>query len=128
MAISFVGSGIQENFDANEYYTFKLHRYTSLTDDDIDKPHLKKHKDIIIDMIPCQNQNDNKNEHEHDEGGAWDVSATKFCPNYNDEIFGGSYYLKKYSWLRLAVHRCDPNDQITVGGQKIKKKCKSIPE
>ena len=99
-----------------------------MADDDPSKPHLKKHKDIEIDMIPCPDQ-ERPHENAHADGDSpWDHTATKFCPNFKNEIFGGSYYEEKYSWLRLAVHRCNKNDTITIAGQKKKKTCKSHEE
>ena len=72
-------------------------------------------------MVPC------KSNSEFD--GGFDESATMFCPKYSDDdIMFGSYYNKKYAWLRLAVHRCDPNEFVTIDGRTQKKKCASRVE
>ena len=119
LEVSFIGSGVnQTGFDMNEIFSFKLHRYSSLTDDDPDLPAIEGHNDIDIPMVPCSNEANHTNSH-----GVWDQSATKFCPKYNGEIFGGSYYLQKYSWLRLAVHRCNSSEIINVNGKKQNKTC-----
>ena len=45
--------------------------------------------------------------------GGWDVSMPNYCPDYRStDILKGNYFTNKYSWLRLAVHRCDPNEII----------------
>ena len=36
--VSYIGSGNATNFDQNEYFTFDLHRYTSLTDENYTLP------------------------------------------------------------------------------------------
>ena len=57
------------------------------------------------------------------------MSAVIFCPEYRDnDIFKGSYYSDKYSWLRLAVHRCDPTDLIEKNGELVNKTCASHEE
>ena len=57
------------------------------------------------------------------------MSATMFCPEYRDtDIFRGSYYSKEYSWLRLGVHRCNPNEYIMKNGLRVKKQCASKQE
>ena len=37
----------------NKYYSFKLHKYTNMQDNDLSKPALKKSKDVEIPMVPC---------------------------------------------------------------------------
>ena len=69
-------------------------------------------------MVPC--------EEEFENNGNWDLSATSFCPEFREtDIMRGSYYTKRFSWLRLAVHRCDPNDLIKKGDKMVKKTCAS---
>ena len=93
-------------------------------------PPMNKHEDLTIEMVPCKNQTEvHVNSHEDSSAGVvanevknvshpWDNSATKFCPKYNGtELFGGSYYSEKYSWLRLGVHRCDPTEIVTINGK-----------
>ena len=101
--------GKQENFDRNQYYTFKLHRYTNIQDYNVSLPAVKN-QDIEIPMKPCRVNNDFD--------GNWDMSATHFCPEFRPtDIMRGSYYTKKYSWLRLAVHRCNPNEIVNIDGK-----------
>ena len=57
------------------------------------------------------------------------MSATMFCPDYRaTDILLGSFYTKKFSWLRLGVHRCDPDEYIIKNGRKVKKTCASRRE
>ena len=70
-------------------------------------------------MVKC-----NSNiEHE----GGWDIKSNPhFCPDYRpNDIMKGNYYTEKYSWLRLAVHRCDPNEKILEDGVIKNKVCAS---
>ena len=55
--ISFVGGGKQTNFDQNKYYSFKLHKYTNIDNNDLSKPALAKSRDIAIAMVPCKSNN-----------------------------------------------------------------------
>ena len=105
----------------NKYYSFKLHKYTNMQDNDLNKPALKKSRDVEIPMVPCQSNS------EFD--GGFDESATMFCPQYSDDdIMFGSYYNTKYAWLRLAVHRCNPNDTVTIDGVEQQKQCANRTE
>ena len=55
LEVSFIGSGgNQTNFDTNEIYSFRLHRYSSLTNDDVSLPPMKKHIDKDIELVPCK--------------------------------------------------------------------------
>lgn len=117
--ISFTGRK-ETNFD-NKYYTFKLHRYTNIRDFNTSLEVTPKAQDVDIPLKLC------KDVFEFD--GNWDLSAPTFCPDFKDtDILRGSYYTKKYSWLRLAVHRCDPNDLIMKNGRKVRKTCASKSE
>ena len=59
----------------------------------------------------------------------YDQSATKFCPKYGkNDILYGSFYTDKYAWLRLAVHRCDPNELVMKDGKEMNKTCASREE
>ena len=72
-------------------------------------------------MVPC------KKNHEFD--GGWDQNSTFFCPDYGkDDLLYGGYYSEKYSWLRLVIHRCDPNEIIVVNKKKVKKSCATRDE
>ena len=53
-----------------------------------------------------------------------------YCPDYRStDLFKGNYYTHKYSWLRLAVYRCDPHEMIQDEEGKMKnKKCASREE
>ena len=94
--------------DTNPYYKIKLHRYTNIQNNDISLPALKESLDIDIPMTRC----DKMIEFE----GGWDLSAPHYCPEYKaTDIFKGNYFTDKYSWLRLAVHRCDPTEIIGIG-------------
>ena len=117
-----LNSGNATNFDRNPYFTFKLHRYHNIRNNDISLPKLEEFVDEIIPMVEC-----NHKEYEYMNG--WDINATIFCPQYRkNDILMGDYYSEKSSWLRLTVHRCDPNDTIKVNGAIQKKKCKSRKE
>ena len=70
---NFVGTGNATNFDQNEYFSFKLHRYHNIWDNNISLPKLDKFVDQIIPMVPC-------NDEKHDNDNGWDHSATLFCP------------------------------------------------
>ena len=108
--IYFMNGGEQDNFDFNEFYSFKLHRYTNIPGKDFNIDPLEQSLDIEIPMVPCNKST------EYD--GGWVANATMFCPNYTEsDILFGSYYTQRYSWLRLAVHRCDPREKITVNGR-----------
>lgn len=64
---------------------------------------------------------------EYDNG--WDVKAPHFCPEYKSSDFiKGNYYTEKYSWLRLAVHRCDPTELIEINNVVQNKTCASREE
>ena len=61
--------------------------------------------------------------------GGWDISMPHYCPDYRStDIIKGNYYSNKYSWLRLAVHRCDPNDLIIENKVEKNKTCASKEE
>ena len=65
--------------------------------------------------------------------GGWDLSMPRYCPDYRPtDILKGNYFTEKYSWLRLAVHRCDPKEMIQeyIGGEVNlqNKKCASREE
>ena len=82
---------------------------------------MKESIDVEIPMVPCDSLT------EHD--GGWKADATRFCPDYSDsDILFGSFYTERYSWLRLAVHRCDPREKILVNGRTVNKQCASIKE
>ena len=84
-------------------------------------PKTSDHTDIEVPMVPCPRNNLNDN--------GWSMSATMWCPKFKEtDILRGSFYSTKYSWLRLAVHRCDPNETIIKNGKKQKKKCASKDE
>ena len=77
------------NFDQNEYFTFKLHRYVK--DKGNGTNDIFTHEDKIINMIPCeskvkenqdQNHNKNKEESQDEEHSHWNLNATLFCPDY----------------------------------------------
>lgn len=99
----------------NPYFEIKLHRYTSLESaedinqtskwkDDYDHPF----EDKIIDLKDCDNDEPN---HE-----VWSIGQHFFCPDYSDSDFlYGDYYQAKASWLRLAVHKCDPKKRAIHG-------------
>ena len=52
-SISFVGVKQAKNFDQNKFYTFKLHKYTNVRDNNTTLPKYKKRLDEIIPMLPC---------------------------------------------------------------------------
>ena len=119
--ISYIGSGRNANFDLNKYFTFKLHRYTNIQNFNESLPTTKQNQDILIPLTPC-----NKN-HESDNG--WDFKAPMYCPEFKStDILKGSYYTKQYSWLRLAVHRCDPTEKVMIDGRMRNKQCASRQE
>ena len=61
--------------------------------------------------------------------GGWDISMPNYCPDYRPtDIFKGNYFSKKYSWLRLAVHRCNPNETSIEDGVVKNKECASREE
>ena len=52
-----------------------------------------------------------------------------YCPDYRSTDFiKGNYYTDKYSWLRLAIHRCDPHEIIIENGVKKNITCASREE
>ena len=121
MQIGFLAKEKQQNFDQNRFYSFKLHRYTNIRNFNVSEPTVEKTQDIEIPLIPCEKNQTFVNE--------WDFTATEFCPEFKpSDILMANYYSKKYSWLRLAVHRCDPNEIIMKNGRKIRKTCASKAE
>ena len=49
-----------------------------------------------------------------------------YCADYRSTDFiKGNYYTDKYSWLRLAVHRCDPHEIIIENEVEKNKTCAS---
>ena len=106
-----MGTGNATNFDQNEYFSFKLHRYHNIRDNNISLPKLDKFVDQVIPMVPCNNE-------KHDNDNGWDHSATLFCPEFKQtDIMKGDYYSEKSSWLRFIVHRCDPTDKVLIDGK-----------
>ena len=56
----------------------------------------------------------------------WDFSMPNYCADYRStDIIKGNYYTDKYSWLRLAVHRCDPHEIIIENEVEKNKTCAS---
>ena len=72
-------------------------------------------------MVPCKKDVSELN--------GWDFSATKFCPEFKPtDMLKGNYYSKKFSWLRLAIHRCDTRDMVLKNGRMQNKTCASKAE
>ena len=98
----------------NPYCEIKLHRYTSLESvEDINDDKVHKFTDKIIDLVDCE-----IDKHKID---IWNIGQHYFCPDYKDSDFlYGDYNQRKASWLRLAIHDCDPEKRALEG-----KECKS---
>ena len=122
-----------ENFDNedNPYGHFIYHMYTNmdnLTDieqnDTIANKNLDEWYDKNIPLVECQNQ---------EVDVSWrDSRIKKYCPDYGDWAFiYGTFYTKRYSRLRLALHFCEDNpeaeEERRVQGKKHLK-CKSKDE
>lgn len=101
---------IDSSFDNkdNPYGEFKLHRYTTI----------RNNSNIIgEDEIPTQDLIINLKECNKKDNDAWSSSSQKYyCPDFgDDDILYGDYYIPKNSWLRLAMHECDPTKRALLG-------------
>lgn len=105
------------NIFDNPYCEIKLHRYTSLNNiEDIKNPKVNKFMDKIIDIVDCDKKDKKENSND-----VWNVGQIYYCPDYKDSDFLYSDYdQEKASWMRLAIHECDPKKRALEG-----KKCKS---
>jgi hypothetical protein len=86
--------------DDNPYGKFILHQYTNMNDINDTGGNSLGLYDREIPLIECA-------------GGAedWRNGIPKYyCPDFDEShILHGSFYADKYSWLRLAIHVCDPS-------------------
>lgn len=61
---------------------------------------------------------------------AWKTGIPKYyCPDFNEtHIIHGAFWAPKFSWLRLAIHACDPSDEAKAKRSVENKECKSFEE
>ena len=102
-------------FDNNDsrYIKIRMHVNSNYESDYPDR-YLEKQ----IGMVECENEF-------IDEAlvALW-YTGKLYCPDYSEEDFMQSNYnYKKHSWMRLVVHRCDPEERALEG-----KDCAPIEE
>lgn len=61
---------------------------------------------------------------------AWMVGVPKFyCPYFDEtHIIHGAFWASKFSWLRLAIHVCDPSEEAKAKRSTPNKECKTEQE
>ena len=74
----------------SEFGEIKLHRFEKKKD--------QKFKHYEIPLKKCSSNM-----------GIWDAGQQHYCPEFSeDDVVYGNYYSEEYSFVRLAVHECDP--------------------
>jgi hypothetical protein len=98
--------------DDNEYGTIEMHYYSNRETRNTTYP-----KDNVK-MVPCDVENAGEIYKQ-----LWHPGLV-YCPEWSDEhALFTNYNYDIHSWLRLAVHKCDPEQRAKVG-----KSCKSDQE
>jgi hypothetical protein len=93
----------------NEFAEIRLHYYSNVETQNASYP------DEEVKMVQCHNEFIDPNVE-----GLW-YPGKLYCPDWTDDHnLLGTYRHNIHSWVRLAVHKCDPERRAKIG-----KKCAS---
>lgn len=105
--------------DDNPYGRFVFHQYTSMSDIEDADGEAIGFIDREIPMVECEGAAE-----------AWKTGIPKYyCPDFDESHFiHGAFWAPKFSWLRLAIHVCDPSEEAKALRSEENKECKTEQE